>query len=544
MRAFQVIAMLILILVCSEACYTYPVGQPLKLNQIVQESDVIFKAKAGSSDSIEDDWFQEYRGFDAHATSMHIISVIKGNILTRKAIFRHYGLAKDFKGGFSFMPQIYRFEANRPYIVFAKNTDREGVFRQLWKYHKQKEDQGVVLAADDQPIAQGKSVKEVIWSELNKLLVSKDPKDVVYAIRQLDEMSNMYKLGGGFTLEDFDRDKVLDAVASLMFSKEKEIAIATIRTIGAVSPYIYRHNEVHWLATVGAGNIRGIGKRDANVKNEDAGRYWKDLVAVADGDGPMELRALAIRALGREGETRTFEAASHWVKEPEPLIRQAGAILLSDFPGRKASHFLKKLSGDDASEVKVGVARAIGYGQFSDLLPVLNRLIQDENADVSTAAALSLLSFAPARAERVLKANLDHPDFKSVFVNALAEANPEPYLDSLVEIIEKKLEPHNFWGGQIPYWTSWQILFKYIRGLGDESLRSGNLDKYLDVLENAQMGSSGPPRDLYALYVRHKMMERARRFREKCKTTIRFDMENYFKKVDKQYGIDTSKHDS
>jgi hypothetical protein len=109
-------------------------------------------------------------------------------------------------------------------------------------------------------------------------------------------------------------------------------------------------------------------------------------------------------------------------------------------------------------------------------------------------------------------------------------------LDLLSEIIEKNLEPHNFWGGQIPSFTSRKILFQYVEKQSPEVLKSGRLDKCLDALERARVHSSSEPRDLYALYVKNGMVERAKRFRERCKTTVNFDMEYYFKAVEKESG--------
>ena len=67
-------------------------------------------------------------------------------------------------------------------------------------------------------------------------------------------------------------------------------------------------------------------------------------------------------------------------------------------------------------------------------------------------------------------------------------------------------------------------------------LKSGKLDRYLNVLENAEFYSSSEPRDLYALYVKWEMTGRARSFREKCRTAIRFDVQPYLDAVDEEHG--------
>jgi hypothetical protein len=161
-------------------------------------------------------------------------------------------------------------------------------------------------------------------------------------------------------------------------------------------------------------------------------------------------------------------------------------------------------------------------------------LLKDGDPTVSAAAALSLISFPPAKVDGLLMEHVEDAEFKSVFVNALAESRPEAYLDALAEIIVKRLEPTHFWGGQIPSAQSWTILFKFLQDRSAKELASGDLDKYMDALEKARFWSSSEPRDLYAFYVKHKMAERARSFREKCTATFTYDIGYYFDAVDKE----------
>ncbi|MGA2262629.1 MAG: hypothetical protein ABSH28_14490 [Acidobacteriota bacterium] len=48
---------------------------------------------------------------------------------------------------------------------------------------------------------------------------------------------------------------------------------------------------------------------------------------------------------------------------------------------------------------------------------------------------------------------------------------------------------------------------------------------------------SGPPRDLYELYIKNGMKERAASFRAYIRRTALFDMEQFFNQVDAKYGI-------
>jgi HEAT repeat protein len=499
------------------------------MDELAEASDVIMKAKALSSEPVADDWFDEIRGFEPYSTQMQVISVIKGDLPKGNLNFHHYGSARaNAEFGFNYAPQFYKFEKGRSYIVFAKIAETKGVLRQLWKSHRLKMDQGLFLAADDKPVPLGIKLREIIWEELGRLLESRDPKDVIYAIRQFDGLS-----GGGayYELNDFIRGEVVDKIHSFMSSKNVDIAKAAIETLASRNPYFRDNFAVHWLASIGDGKIQGMGKWDLNRDYAGARKYWRELAAIVDSDEPAEVRALALRAMGRAGQPKLEECLIKWTEDPEPLVRQAAVVLLSDFPGEKTLEILKKRSEDESAKVRLAVARAIGFGKFKVLLQVLEKLLDDKDTQVRHGAALSLISFAPKEVEKILIAHKEDKDFKSVFVNALAEENPEPYLDALAEIIEKRLEPTNFWGGQIPSFTSWNILFKYLQKQDVTELQSGKFNRCLEALENAKVHGSDQPRDLYAFYLQRNMKERAQRFREACKTRVSFDMEYFFDQV-------------
>jgi hypothetical protein len=168
------------------------------------------------------------------------------------------------------------------------------------------------------------------------------------------------------------------------------------------------------------------------------------------------------------------------------------------------------------------------------LAQVLGRLLRDTDADVRRAAAMSLLSFSPtnATAAGVFRANLTNQEFQPLFLNALARLDPVPHLDELAQAITEKTNPQNWWGGEIPAFTSWKILFKYLQGQPAAALSSGKLDRHLDALERVGNYSSSEPRDIYALYLQRGLAERARKFRETAKKAVSYDLDYYFKQVD------------
>jgi hypothetical protein len=165
---------------------------------------------------------------------------------------------------------------------------------------------------------------------------------------------------------------------------------------------------------------------------------------------------------------------------------------------------------------------------------VLAKLLGDKERSVREAAAMSLLSFSPKNEAiaRVFQANLGNEEFKPLFLIALARENPELYLDALAQVVQEKPEPRNFWGGQIPAFTAWEILFKYLQAQPADTVRSGKLDRYLDAMENVGNYSSSEPRDIYAFYVQRGMTERANKFRQTAKKAASYDLDYYFKQVD------------
>ncbi|MDO9527968.1 MAG: HEAT repeat domain-containing protein [Syntrophales bacterium] len=508
----------------------YKVGPPLSVEKLAAESDIIFKGTAVFGGLVQDEWFKPYSNFVAQETQFKVISVIKGGPPGAMLQFRHYDKSPR-RMGHCVQPQYYHFQSNRTYIVFAKKTERAGVYRQLWVNHKGMEDQGVLLCSDDQPVT-APTVKETLWNELTVMLRSDDVSNVTYAIHQLDQMS-----GGGHRFEntqDFDRTNVLAVVHDLMEHSASEVAQAAIVVVGSHNPYLSDERTVFWLATVGGAEAPGIGKMDPKMKNTGGELYEKDLVIIADSNAPAETRALAIRALGLVRKPVLREAINYWLADSEPAIRASATVLLADYPAPETNRRLIALASDSAPEVRAEVARAIGYSQQKELANVLGKLLADKDAKVRKTAAMSLLSFSPKNEgiAEVLRANLENAEFQPLFLNALARENPEPYRDGLARAVEEKTEPTNWWGGTAPAFDAWDILFKYIQHQPVDSVRSGKLDRYLDAIEKVGNYSSSEPRDIYAFYVQRGMSELAKKFREKANKAASYDLDYFFKQVD------------
>ncbi len=525
------------LLMCSVA-NAYLVGPSLPLDKLVEKADFICKAVVVASKPVDDAWFGKLHGFEPLATELKIVAVYKGANLTQ-ASFNHYAPQKDQASPYS--PQHYEFVAGRTYLIFASKTDHENVFRQITKNHTSQEDQGVLLAVDDSPHPD-KAMKQIFWLELTGLLKNAKPGDVEYGIDHLNRMSD----GRWGEPVEFPREDVLKAVLPLVSHADAEIGRTAIAALGTNNPLMSQSAAPGWLATIGKGHIPGYGTWETKL-NLGGQRSWKELAAVADSNSDSQTRSLAIRALGRTKLPEIRPLALRWIQDKDPFVVQAALVLLSDDLEAGDHDLLKTLAADPRAAVRIGVATAIGFAQSQPLIPVLGKLLDDTDEHVSSAAALSLLSFSLDATEDILKASRKHANFGPLFVNALAQSHGSDYADELCDIIRNNRQPNNWWGGFVVWGDSWNVLFKAAQAASKDELTGKQFEPILAALEAPASGnpkaptyySSSEPRDLYALYLRKGLRDRAQAFRAVCKKTISYDIDYYFKIVDENPNLYT-----
>jgi hypothetical protein len=511
----------------------YMVGPSLTLDQLVEESDVIFKGEAIEGKPVQDEWFKDIPGYEARETRFKIISQIKGEAGNGEVLFRHYDQKADYSGGLSYSPQLYHFEPGRTYIVFADKTANGN--RQTRLSHTMQQDLGVLRCRDERPVT-AKTLREIYWAELIAMRDSPVADDVVYAIRQLDEMSDSPGRREIGDATDFSRIEVLSAVRGLISRPEPEIAQAAIRLIGDGSPYLSDGLAPYWLGTVGV-ETPGLTRFEPGTRNAGGALAWRELAAVANSRAAPETRALAIRAMGLAKNWRLQEWLHDWLRDPAVPVRAAAILIFCDFapPGDYTRRQIIEFSADPAPEVRKCAAYAIGFMQNPDLVPFLPQLIKDKDSSVRRAALESLHSFRPEipTVAAALKQDLANPESQPLSLLALARENPGAHLEELAKAIEGKTSPTNSSGGEIPTFTAWKLLFKHLRAQPAADIRSGKWDRYLDALEKVGQYSSSEPRDIYAFYLQRGMPERAAKYREKAKKAATYDLDYYFDMVDK-----------
>ena len=163
------------------------------------------------------------RAIEPIQTQLKVLATYKGKAGGEEIGFRHYGEATSGLRNPGYMPQTYRFERGRTYILFAAATDKAGVFRQLWKNHGSQEDQGLVLAAGTEPRT-GEPIKRVVFAELTGHLKS-DVGGGREVRPRAARPAQRRRYGGQ---KDFDREEVLDHVKRLLTHKDNEIVVAAV----------------------------------------------------------------------------------------------------------------------------------------------------------------------------------------------------------------------------------------------------------------------------------------------------------------------------
>jgi len=507
------------------------------LEHLARTADLACKATVVTDRSVTDDSFKAIDGFEVHESELRVVSIVKG-VASKVIRFRYLAPSSENLMDLTPPQGIYPFSTfatGRTYLVLAKQV-AGGTYRELERSRPFGMAQGVLLAADARP-HRGTTLTEAAWAESLALLKSPREGDVIEGIRYLDDMS-----GGPAwhtsTLRDFERDQALAAIQPLVEAKRIHIATAAITVFGRDSPYFYDQDVPFWFVGIGKGHITGLGarKRPANPVVADIGA--KELLQVATKGRTLELRALAIRAVGRSPAIPAAKIAV-WARDPSIEVRRA-AVLASASAEPPDDEPIMTASTDRSPDFRITAALAVGFTQDPRLVPLLGKLFQDPVADVRNAAALSLLSFAPDEAAPVMKANLAS-DFRPLFVNALASADPEPYLAMLAEVIEQQGKEPSDWkrpenwnyGGTIPSADSWRILFGFVRSRPAAELTAGKLDRWLDALERMHWFGSGEPSALYALYVSRGSVSRAKQFRETTRKSVPFDMDLFFDRIDR-----------
>jgi hypothetical protein len=337
--------------------FTYPHG---RLEEMEREADLIFKGRVISSSAITNASFASWG--KPHATQLEVISILKGSVHTNVVVLLHNTSGPGaWSGGTP--PPHYAFEAGQSYLIFAEKTENSGVFRQLSPMLRSDTD-GVTRTMDSRPVASLK-VKEAHWFELNRLLASSVPTNVLYAIQQLNAMSGSCLGSWGHT-GDFKREAVLRVLLPLVGNANDTVAIPAIGCfqLGGNSGTLIP-DQGGWAPI-----LRGCSEVRPGCVAQVA-PHAATLVAVASASSSIPRRVAAIATFSCTGLPIVRESLPQWLRDPAEDARAQAVLLLPDFPGEFSESALRECAVDTSPKVRAAVADAIGNGKIKALLPAL-----------------------------------------------------------------------------------------------------------------------------------------------------------------------------
>jgi|GEM_PF-2152008 len=534
-----------------------------RLEAMTAAADLVFKGCVISTRAETNTAFPEWG--KPYASEFKVISVLKGSPQTDVVVLHHITHGpNDWSGGSP--PQNFHFEAGRSYLIFAVKADRPDYLYSPSSNNVARPNefrqpmQGEIANRTlDARRVDGLSVKDACWLELNLLLIDLNPTNQIYAVDKLDSLSLAGRSNDMWSRSaDFKRRNVLSALLPLVTTSNELVAS---RVIGC---YAVESNTAVMLAPFAA-----------------------TLIKVATNGTTPNLRLSAIASLSGEDFEAISNSLTQLLHNPSGKIRSQAIELLGLFPGDFAERTLQVLASDDSAKVRAGVADVIGNKKLESLLPTLTKLftedgrhpqpitpltideleggghivgleggttmVNDPNypganvGDVHTSAGYALLKFDVGQVEEILKTNLDDPGFRLQFVLKLAENNPTPWINDLVQIMEARrtrsiqktkadgAPPETYIYLSGAYYRCWNMVYGCLKSLPASAFSDGSLNQCLDMLENAGSTGSQEPTQLYALYRLKGLEKRATEFRSKCEKSFAYDMKVYFNRVDNQF---------
>lgn len=374
--------------------------------------------------------------------------------------------------------------------------------------------------------ARGRSVREAVWRSLTSDLGSSDPETARRSIAWLDRLSS--PLGPS---PDFDRRETTRLVVAQLRFEDPGVADAALAFLETTSPLAHDHLLVHRLEALRPGSFPGIGKLEPGGPNWGALDHFDSLVSFAN-RAPPELRARAIRTLSGHGRSEVPPAIRAALADPVPAVRAAATVLLGELPAAERSSGLAAAAVDPEPVVRAAAARALALAQDPDGLPLLEGLLGDPEPAVRRDAALGLLALGD---DAALARHVDAPIWGGLFVNAVATADPGPWIERLTALVRDQYRlapPTRWWGGTIPYGRSWDLLFAWVSALEPSVFGSDATAPALEALERSTFHDSTDPTALYRLYRDRGLDDRADAFRAHCASTAFADLSLYFDRVD------------
>jgi hypothetical protein len=533
-----------------------------RLEEMEREASLIFKGQVISTRAATNASFPSWG--KPHATHFSVVSILQGHVQTNELVFWHNtGEPGAWSGGRP--PSSHQFDPGNSYLVFAESLDRPDYlysvppdatnrlneFRQLCH-------EGVMRTLDARPVG-ARGVKEAHWAELRLLLQDTSTTNQLYAIDTLDRMSLAGRNDDRWRRsDDFKRKAVLAALLPLVTNSNEKVASR------ALSCFAVESNATTMLQP-----------------------FATTLIKVAAEGPSASLRLDAISALSGARFESVSNSLVQLLHNASGNVRSRAVALLALCPVDFSERELCRCAEDDSPKVRAGVADVIGGGTMQKLLPTLTKLFADpcgrhqpvapltieelegggrivgvesgvtmvddpsypgaNVGDVHTSAGYALLKFDVEQVGEILKTNLNDAGFRLQFLLKLAETDPKPWINDMVEIMEarrarnvRKAEanhapPGTFMYLSGAYWRCWRTLYAYLEKLPSTEFADGKQDRYLQVLEQAGNTGSQEPVMLYELYKAKRLSRRAAQYRSENGGYSGYNLGEFFNRVDAKY---------
>lgn len=478
------------------------------LDDLTARAAIVLKVTALKTEPVQDAWLPPARMLGAGATRFTVISIIKGEFTGPEASFHHYvDLNSSPLRYFRPAPlPHYKFKPGQHYLLWADKSE-EGNLRQLSKSSTTKISRCVIRVGDNSPV-QGE-IKSIVWDELVKMTGNpNNVRDGLGYLRWLSGATGSFRarepVNGN---PDFPLERFIAVLIPLFHSPNERIAFSAI------------------LAASGVG---------APIAKEE-------LLKIAGTHPKRELRAMALNSL-RGLKTPDVQEAAHRALQTVPpelttddaaLLQDHALRLLADFPGERSRFAWRAYAAHPQTRVRAAVATAIGEAREGALAWMLGNMVDDPHQEVRYTAVRSLLALPSALATATWKKRCTPDYYGQFFINALAARNIEPYLPKLTNILLHPIRPKT--GVQVlkeePDYTSWRLLFDYVKTKPKATLESATFAPLLDALENSRWISSNAAK-LYRFFLTKKLKKRARALQARsdfvpsiCKDFSRIDRE-------------------
>ena len=474
------------------------------LDELNSKVDVIFKGIAVETSPIEDSQMRDVPGYTKAQTRFRVVSTLKGADLigdSKEVYFHHY------PNGINplYSPQIYRFHAGKPYLVWAKR-DASGVLRPFANNHTSIMETGAMLAGDEREVSG--QIRSVIWSELQTLMAG-DAASQLYAVQKLRHFIRRDHLDISKHKNEFTEDEMWAMAFPLL---ESQLQAKT----SIIGEWHFSNQGPEWLAVA---TMKTLSKLNFE-------RVLPELLRLSRASPIPGVRAGAFECLSQGADPRILEAALDALNEETDLeIRRFALESLGAFASdERAKNQIIHSSRSPLTEIHHGAITAIGKSKSMVFFPILEELLVFSGGKHEHRAAEILWSFPSQQAQALWERQAKNPrlsaSIRSRFLTAAAQAKPQKYRNELRAALQIQ-HKENVWDYHL-----WPAFLSAVMASPEANAAD------FDLLEKESASVLANWGDLYRAYLLRGEKERAARLKATKTTGQNSHLLNHFRSIE------------